>query len=126
MSLENRRQDPARMLPPPKCEGAFRPDGRGTEGCVACGHHNRSLPVGGWRRADHVNDLAAKAYVASLLNRYLHLVPKGAEGSIELLKPSCMVQTKQPINRLALPVQASHKFSSGDILAREKSVKLDF
>ena len=63
---------------------------------------------------------------ASLVNRYLHLVPKGAEGSIELLEPSCMVQSKQPINRFALPVQAPHKFSSGDILLREKSVKLDF
>ena len=74
----------------------------------------RGSADGGWRRADHVNDLAAKAYgtiVASLLNRYLHLVPKGAEGSIELLKPSCMVQTKQPINQLALPVQASHKLA---------------
>ena len=37
-----------------------------------------------------------------------------------------MVQAKQPINQLALPVQPSHKFSSGDILSREKSVKLDF
>jgi hypothetical protein len=62
---------------------------------------------------------------SSLLNRYLHLAPKGAEGSIELLKPSCMVQSKQPINRLALPVQASHEFSSGDILSHEKTVKLD-
>ena len=57
---------------------------------------------------------------SSLVNRRLHLAPKGAEGRIELLRPSCMVQAKQPINRLALPVQASHKFSSGDILSREK------
>ena len=53
-------------------------------------------------------------------------MPKGAEGSIELLKPSRMVQAKEPINRLALPVQASHKFSSGGILSRKKTVKLDF
>jgi hypothetical protein len=56
----------------------------------------------------NINKKAYGTIVASLLNRYLHLVPKGAEGSIELLK-----QTKQPIKRLALPVQASHKFSFG-------------
>jgi hypothetical protein len=43
-----------------------------------------------------------------------------------LLKPSCMVQSKQPINRFALPVQAPHKFSSGDILSPKQSVNLHF
>ena len=38
------------MLPPPKCEGAFRPDGRGTEGCIVSGHHNRSFLVDGAER----------------------------------------------------------------------------
>ena len=64
----------------------------------------------------HWNSLLSKAdgtIVARLVNRYLNSVPKGAEGSIELLKSSCMVQSKQPISQLALPVQASHKFSSG-------------
>ena len=53
------RQDSARVLPPPKCEGAFRPDGegRGTQGCVASCHHNRSLPVGRWRRATMLTSL---------------------------------------------------------------------
>ena len=64
--------------------------------------------------------------VARLVNRYFNSVPKSAKGSIELLKSSCMVQSKQPINRFALPVQAPHKFSSDDILSRKKSVKLDF
>ena len=51
-----------------------------------------------------------------LANRDLNLAPKGAECRVELLKPSRMVQAKEPINRLAFPVQAPHKFSSGDIL----------
>jgi hypothetical protein len=52
--------------------------------------------------------LAARRKKACLVvNRYLNPVPKGAEGSIELLKPSCMVQAKEPINRLALQVQAA-------------------
>jgi hypothetical protein len=59
----------------------------------------------------HWNSLLSKAdgtIVARLVNRYLNSVPKSAKGSIELLKSSCMVQSKQPINRFALPVQAPH------------------
>jgi len=60
-----------------------------------------------------------------LVNRDLNLAPQGAESSVELLEPSCMVQAKQPINRLALPVEAPRELSSGDILSREKTVELD-
>jgi hypothetical protein len=54
------------------------------------------------------------------VNRDLNLAPEGAEYSVELLEPSCLVQAKEPIDRLALPVQAL-----GDVLSREKTVKLD-
>jgi hypothetical protein len=59
------------------------------------------------------------------VNRDLNLAPQGTERSVELLEPSCMVQAKEPINRLALPVQAPRELGSGDILSREKTVKLD-
>jgi hypothetical protein len=60
-----------------------------------------------------------------LANRDLNLAPQGTKRSVELLEPSCMVQAKEPINRFALPVQAPHKFSSGDILLGDKAVELD-